>query len=204
MDRHGGHPGLLHGFGKLHAVDGALVPAQAELHRHRPTARAPDHRFRHFDRQLRVLHQPRAVPGIGHLGYRAAHIDVNDIGAGALPGHARRLLHTGRVAAEDLHRRRVFPLPQLKERNGLFVLIAQGLGAHHLRDGIARPQLPADGPEGQVCHSRHRSQRQSRIYRDIANFHSVPQCVITSSVTSVSYHRTGNPARLFPRRVSSA
>ena len=40
--------------------------------------------------------------------------------------------------------------PQLHQRDGLLVLIAQSLGADHLCEGIARPQLPADRPKGDV------------------------------------------------------
>ena len=42
----------------------------------------------------------------------------------------------------------VLPFPQLEQRQGLLILITQGLGGHHLGNGIARPQLPADGTEG--------------------------------------------------------
>ena len=44
-----------------------------------PAARPPDHRLGHPDRQVGVRHQARAVPGVGHLGHRAAHVDVDDV-----------------------------------------------------------------------------------------------------------------------------
>ena len=148
MDGHGGHPSLLHGPGQLHAVDGALIPAQAHLYGDGPAARPPDHRLSHPDGLVRGAHQPRAVPGIGHLGHRAAHVDVQDVGAGDLPGNGGGLLHTPLVAAEQLGGGGVLPFPQLEQRQGLLILITQGLGGHHLGNGIARPQFPADGAEG--------------------------------------------------------
>ena len=147
VDRHGGHTGGLHGLGELHAVDGALVPAQPEFDGDGPSARPPDDRLGHLHRQLGVPHQAGAIPGVGHLGHRTAHIDIQNVRPRLLRGDARRLLHAVRVAAEELHRRRVLPLAQLQQGKGFFVLIAQGLGADHLRHGVPRPQLPAHRPE---------------------------------------------------------
>ena len=89
-----------------------------------------------------------------------SHIDIQNVRPRLLRGDARRLLHAVRVAAEELHRRRVLPLAQLQQGKGFFVLIAQGLGADHLRHGVPRPQLPAHRPEAQVGHSGHGRQSQ--------------------------------------------
>ena len=162
VDGHGGRTGLLHGLCKLHAVDGALVPAQAELHRHRALC-PPDHRFGHPHRLGRVTHQAGAVPGVCHFGHGAAHIDVDDVRPGNFGGDGRPLLHAHGVAAEDLGGGGVLPLPQLQQGHGLFVLKAQGLGADHLRAGQPRPLLPADSPEGRIRHPRHGGQGQGRF-----------------------------------------
>ncbi len=84
-------------------------------------------------------------------------------------GDGRRLLHAHRVAAEDLGGGGVLPLPQLQQGDGLFVLVAQGLGADHLRAGEPRPLLPADGAEGHVGHPRHGGQGQGRFDFDSSN-----------------------------------
>ena len=44
--------------------------------------------------------QPGAVPGVGHLGDRTAHIDVNEVRTGDFMGQGGPLLHGDRVAAE--------------------------------------------------------------------------------------------------------
>ena len=49
---------------------------------------------------------------------------------------------------------------QLKQRDGFLILVAEGLGAHHLGNGVSRAQLPADGAESQIGHPCHRGQGQ--------------------------------------------
>ena len=90
--------------------------------------------------------------------------------AGMLQGDLGCLCHADRVTAEDLGGGGVFSLPQLEQRNGLFILKAQGLGADHLGTGQPRPLLPADGTERQVCHPRHRGQRQRDMDLDSSDF----------------------------------
>ena len=63
----------------------------------------------------------------------------------------------------------VLPFPQLEQRQGLLILITQGLGRHHLGNGIARPQLPADGAEGHISDPGHRAQGQGRFDGDASN-----------------------------------
>ena len=81
-------------------------------------------------------------------------------------GDGRALLHTYRVAAENLGGGGVLPLPQLEQGNRLFILVAQGLGADHLSTGQARPLLPADGAEGHVGDPGHGGQSQGRFNVD--------------------------------------
>ena len=97
-------------------------------------------------------------PALGHLGHRAAHVDVDDVRPGLLQGQGGPLFHTGLVAAKDLDGGGPFPRPQLQQGGGLFIPIAQGLGADHLSDGVAAGQLPAHGAEGQVGHPGHGGQ----------------------------------------------
>ena len=159
VDRHGGHTGLLHGLCKLHTVDGALVPAQTELHRHR-AARSPDHGLGHLHRQIGSAHQAGAVAGVGHLGHGTTHVDINKIAARLLVGNACGLLHAIGIAAEDLGGGGVFPLPQFQQGHSLFILIAQGLGADHFGAGQSGPLLSADGAKGDIRHTRHRAEGQ--------------------------------------------
>lgn len=64
----------------------------------------------------------------------------------------------------------MLPLSQLEQGDRLFILIAQSLGADHLGAGQSRPLLPADGTERQVCHPRHRGQRQRDMDLDSSDF----------------------------------
>ena len=174
MDGHGRRAGLLHHTGKLHTVDGALVPAQTEFDGDGPSARAADHGLQHPGGQLRGAHEPRAVPALGHLGDRTAHVDVDDLGARDLGGQSSGLFHAGRVAAEDLGGGGMLDLPQLEQGDGFFVLVAERLGADHLGDGVAAAQLPANRAEAQIGDAGHGGQDQFGRYGDAANVQKDP------------------------------
>ena len=192
MDGHGGHPHILHAPGKLHTVDGALVPAQTEFHGDRLAGGPPHHGGGHSGSLLRVLHQGGAIPGPGDFGHGTAHVDVDDVRPGLLQGQGSALLHGGLVAAENLDGTGVLSLAQGEEGGGLFISIAQGLGADHLGDGVTAGQLPAYGAEGHVGDPRHGSQHDFGVQFNIAYFHKAfsfaHQC-------HPSYHRLHHRAR---------
>ncbi len=94
--------------------------------------------------------------------------------AGSLP----KTWHAGGVLAR----------PQLQQGEGLFILIAQGLGADHLRDGQPRAQLPADGAEGQVRHPRHGGQHQLGINIDGTDLQS-DHLISEKSSNILFYHK---------------
>ena len=144
----GGDPQVLQALGQFQADDVSLVPAQAHFHGDGDLAGSFPNGLRHPAGFVQVPEQAGAVPVVGDLGDGAAHVDVDDIWVGHLPHNGGALLHTGQVAAKDLHACWMLVFPQPHQGQGLLVLVAQGLGAHHLRYGIARPQLPADGPKG--------------------------------------------------------
>ena len=172
VNGHRRHPCLLQHPGQLHGIDAALVPAPTHFHRHRHRA-GLHHRLGDAGGPLRVLHQGGAVTVGDHLAHGTAHVDVDEVGAGQLGGHAGGFRHAGGVAAEDLHPGRMLPRPQTQQTAGLAVLIAQGLGADHLGDGKPCPQLPADLAEGQIGDPGHRGQDQPGIHMDAADVHGV-------------------------------
>ena len=135
---------------------------------------------------LRVPHQGAAVAVGDDLPHRAAHVDVDQVRPGDLRRDTRRLRHAHGVAAENLGAGRVLPGGQLQQAPAFFVLIAQGLGADHLRDRQARPQLPADQPEGQVRHPRHGGQHQPRGNFHRSDFHAA---ALLSGIFRPVYHR---------------
>ena len=106
----------------------------AQLHRHRYAA-AGDRTAHDRSRQLVVLEQGRAGAGLAHLAHRAAHVDVDQIGAGL--GRDRRAgAHHFGIVPEQLDRDRVLvgvdpqQLPQ-----GALVAIVQAEARDHLREG---------------------------------------------------------------------
>ena len=110
VDGHSGNPCLLHGFGKFHAVDTALIPAKTHFHRHR-TAGATDDRFGYLDGKVGGAHEAGPVTAVGDFRDGTAHIDVDDIRAGDLTGDGGGLLHADRVTAENLGGGGVLILP---------------------------------------------------------------------------------------------
>ena len=172
MDGHGADAHLLESLCQLHGVDAALVPAAAHLHRDGHRA-GLDHGLGYAGGLVDVPHQGAAVAVGDDFPHGAAHIDIDEIGAGDLRGLHGGLRHTHRVAAEDLGRGGVLPGEELEKALGLAVLIAQRLGAHHLRDGQSRAHLRADLAEGQVGDACHGGQRQAGRNGDIADFHRV-------------------------------
>ena len=157
VDRQGVRPGLLQGFGKVHGVHAAAVPALAEFHRHGDGDRRL-YGLHDPACQLRVAHQGRAVAGFDDLPHGAAHIDVQHVRPRELQRQSRRLRHDLRLVAEDLHGAGMLVLRQVQQRPGLFVLIDQSLGRDHLRGGQGRPLRPAEGAKGKVRHPGHGGQ----------------------------------------------
>ena len=129
-----------------------------------------DHRLDDRQRQRLVLHQRRAGPLVAHLLGRAAHVDVDDLGAaGDVVG--RGLGHHRRVGAGDLHR----------DRRGLAVVVGAPAGLqrrpqvlprrHHLADRVAGAEALAELTKRSVGDARHRRGKQPIRQRDVADAH---------------------------------
>ncbi len=139
-----------------HAVAGVGTGAGANLQGHRHIHRG-DHGLQYAPHQRFVRQQGRASRLAAHFLGRAAHIDVDDLGA---VGHivGRRRGHGGRVVAGNLHRARGDFAVVAAAQAGLARIPQAGIAADHFRHHQARPELGAEPAEGEVRDAGHGSQ----------------------------------------------
>ena len=104
----------------------------------------------------------------------AAHVDIQDVRAGNFDRHLRGLGHAVHIAAKDLRGKRLFARKRTKQLRGLRVVVAQRLGAHKLRDGVARAFFGADLAECSIRYARHRRERELRFNFYRSDLHSPP------------------------------
>ena len=104
----------------------------------------------------RLAHEAAAGVVLGDLGYRTAHVDVDDVGAHAFDD-LRGLGHLLRIAAEDLNRDRPLFLRVLGVLQRAIDAADQPLGADHLGHDQTAAAMPLDeAAERRVGHPRHR------------------------------------------------
>ena len=82
-------------------VERGVVPAKPHFQRHRNLDRRHDC-LDQGERMVEIAHQRRTGLAVGDVFGRAAHVDVDDLGAARL-GDARAFGHPLRLAARDLH-----------------------------------------------------------------------------------------------------
>jgi hypothetical protein len=107
--------------------------ARAQLDGDRQTA-APGGGAGQRDRPIGIVEQRRSGAGLAHLRDRAAHVDVDQIGARR--GHPLRgRLHHVRIVAEQLHGHRVLVRMDPQQlAAGALVAVVHGEARDHLRD----------------------------------------------------------------------
>ena len=170
MHSHSTHACGLHSLGNLYGVAAAVIPACAKLHRHRNLHRL-HHRRQNIMRQLRLLHQRRALAVIDNLRHGTAHVEINHVRAAGLH-HTCSLSQLLRHTAEKLNRRRTLAVINAQHLRCLDIFIEQALCTHHLRHRHATAKAAADKPEGQVSNACHRRQRQRRSQFYLTNLHN--------------------------------
>ena len=130
------------------------VPAEPDLGGDRNRDRL-DHGFADPAGELGIAQQGRAARRLDDLGHRAAHVDVDDIGAGRLR-HPGRLRHHPGVAPHQVHRdRRLIPI-EVHQPERFPMPADERLAADHLGAGQPGAELPSDLSEGRVGDARHR------------------------------------------------
>ena len=129
----GDHPdaGGLGAARQLGRVDRGVVPAEPHLQRHRQR-RGADRRLDQGQRMVEVAHQRRAGVAARHLLGRAAHVDVDDVGAGVGRGPGA-LGHPVRLAAGELDDMGAVA-GALGPEQRLGVADRQLVSGHHFRD----------------------------------------------------------------------
>ncbi len=118
-------------------------------------------------RMVEIAHQRRARLAAGHVPRRAAHVDVDDGGAGRL-GDARALPHPARLAAGELHHVNA-QSPPLGAQPRVRAALGQVLAGGHLRDHQAGAEAGDAAPKRGVGHARHRRQDDRARQRQVAD-----------------------------------
>ncbi len=151
-------------------VEARLIPPQPHLQRDRDRYGA-DHRLHQRGGMVEIAHQGRARQLARHLARRAAHIDVDDVGAQLL-GRPRALPHPARLAADKLYDERLAVgarslAPRLEARR------RQLLAGDHLGYDQTSPVAQRQPPErgvGDPRHGREQNGVGQRVRPD-ANLH---------------------------------
>ena len=121
----------------------------------------------------RLAHQAAAGVVLRDLRHRAAHVDVDDVGAHAFDD-LRGRRHLLGIAAEDLNRDRPLFLGVLGVLERPVDAAHQPFGAHHLGDDEAAAAVALDqAAERRVGHARHRRDGKRRREFDGADLHRV-------------------------------
>ena len=165
MHRDRRRAGALDMPGQLRRVDLPVVPPLAHLHRD-----GDGHRLRHRRDDLRgvrrLAHEAAARVVLGDLRHRAAHVDVDDVGAHLLD-HARRFGHPRRLAAEDLDGDGPLLFGVLGVLERAIDAAHQPLAADHLGHDEAAPTLALhQAAKRGVGHTRHGRDDKRRLQRD--------------------------------------
>ena len=140
----------------------AVVPAGAHLQRDGHVDGADD-RLDQARGVIEVAHQRRAGQLARHLAGRAAHVDVDDVGAQFFR-HARPFRHPARLAARQLYDEGS-KIPANCAIAHAMAVLDQVLARHHLRDDQAGAQNMRKLAERQVGDARHRRQEHVAAQR---------------------------------------
>ena len=142
----------------LHRVQGTVVPAAADLDReaagHGLAQRAEDDGGRQ-----RIAHE-RGALALGHdLRDRAAHVEIDGVGAGRFQPAGGLGQHVG-IGAEELHGQRPLLGQVTRQRGRLVVAEHERAGVDLLAGERAGAALATHEPERRVGDTGHRGQAQ--------------------------------------------
>ncbi len=161
------HAGGFRAARQLRRVFGLVVPAEPHLQCHRHLD-CGDRRLDQPDRMIEIAHQRRARLAAGDMACRAAHVDVDDIGAGRLR-HAGTLGHPMCLAAGELHHMRP-DAAGFAAQPGHPAPAHQIVARGHLGDHEPCPQLGGEPPERRVGYPGHRRQEGAVPQRNLTDF----------------------------------
>ena len=141
---------------ELRRVQAGMVPAQAHLERDRYVDCA-DHGLDQREGMIEVPHQGRARHLARHLAGRAAHVDIDDIGA-KVRSDAGAFAHPMRLAPGELYDEGL-AIGSARLAAGMVAVRRQMLAGHHFRDDQAGAPCVGQVAECWVGHSRHRREQ---------------------------------------------
>ena len=119
-----------------------------------------------------------AAPGAGlaDLAHRAAHVEVDHVGAG-VGGHRRGLAHDRRVVAEELDRDRMLVGVDAQELlDRALVAVGEAEAGDHLGGDQAGPEAPRLKPHEPVADAGERSQHEPVLERRGRRASRVGEC----------------------------
>jgi len=156
--------------GQLLGIPVGIAPAGTHLQRdrHIEGACGLDHGLGNLHGQRLVLHQGGARPFVADLLGRAAHVDVDDLGA-AFDVVDGCFGHHGGIGAGNLHGNRTGLTRVVGAAAGLEAVPQVFARCDHLADRIARTQSLAQLAERPVRHTRHGSDKQAICQSVLAN-----------------------------------
>jgi len=139
-----------------------VVPAGADLHRHRQGRDRVDHLAYGLLGGGRIAQERRARPVAADFLHRAAHVDVDCVdGPVFLDRDARTASEDFGIVPEDLDRERALAGRPLEVAEGLVSAVHEPMAGDHLGVGDRCAHLPAEQAEGPVRHARQGSEEVS-------------------------------------------
>ena len=158
----------------------SISPKQTFLNGRNRNGYRLHHRFNERQRMVEVAHQRRAGLAAGHVPRRAAHIDIDDVGA-SVGGDRGAFRHPARLAAGDLHHVQSAAVILDAPPRDTLLRGAPAAGKRrtcgHFRDHKAGAKPRREPPERRIGDARHRRQKHRIGQRDRADseaFHGRP------------------------------
>lgn len=158
MDRQGLNAAVFGDTGDFGRVTVFTVPAGPDFQRYRNVDGGDDSGQNVFH-QLLVFQQGRTCGGGTDLLGRAAHVDVNDVGA-ALLIQFGRFRHFHRIVTQDLHGSEAGFAGVIGFLQCSGVLLQFGIGDYHFRYRQSRAESAAKLPKRLIGDAGHRRQQQ--------------------------------------------
>ncbi len=166
MHSHEPYAGPLRPPRQLGRVARKIVPAEPHFQRHWNAHRG-HHGLDQRERMRKIPHQRRSRRAARDVLGRAAHVDVDDAGAGTFR-NARAFRHPARLAAGKLHD--VQPRPVILDAPPRHALaVGERRARRHFRDHQPRAQPGGHAPERRIGDARHRRQQHRIGQRDGAD-----------------------------------
>jgi hypothetical protein len=139
-----------------------VVDAHPHLHRDRHRPRGADRGPQDCPQQVALPGQGGTTATTGHLGDRAAEVEVDVVDPPLGDQHGDGLADVVRVHAVQLEAARGLAGTELNHPHRLGITLDQRAGGDHLADEQAAAEVAAEPPERRVGDARHRGEHNRR------------------------------------------